>query len=334
MPSSTMNNPEDRIPFTSRIHISWQAVLSILFLGVIIYFLIFVQKTNASALLLERQNVIGNFKLLFTYYLPFECISIGIIIYLLGTYHKLLNIKSVVFAVQGIVAYELIMLPVVLISIIIFAPVTNLFRYVILYYSTLGWKEYYPVYFFTPSMYFNYLVPTLVVSYLIININLFYNYRKWQVLRLNSLNNQISDLLENKQVNSIEIPDHTSTLNSIDAYDVDGRTELAFKKILFFEVENKRYLAYTNGETYTIRHTLAELNETLPKAYFYRISRSVVINLSYFKSYSYWENDKYIIRLTDEKTTFVMQRARLDEFKNRLKNYHITTNQLDNFPEL
>ena len=36
------------------------------------------------------------------------------------------------------------------------------------------------------------------------------------------------------------------------------------------------------------------------------------------KNYSYWENDKYIVRMTDNKTEFIMQRTRLKGLKERL----------------
>jgi DNA-binding LytR/AlgR family response regulator len=83
-------------------------------------------------------------------------------------------------------------------------------------------------------------------------------------------------------------------------------------------VEEKNYRAYTLGKTYDIRKTLAELEAELDPAQFFRVNRAVVINLRFFKNYSFWENDKYIIRLSDDKTKFVIQRARLRELRARL----------------
>lgn len=44
----------------------------------------------------------------------------------------------------------------------------------------------------------------------------------------------------------------------------------------------------------------------------------MLINLHCVRNYSYWENDKYIVRLTDSQTEFVMGRSRLRELRRRL----------------
>ncbi len=44
----------------------------------------------------------------------------------------------------------------------------------------------------------------------------------------------------------------------------------------------------------------------------------MLINLHYVRNHSYWENDKYIVRLTDSQTEFVMARSRLRELRRRL----------------
>ena len=53
---------------------------------------------------------------------------------------------------------------------------------------------------------------------------------------------------------------------------------------------------------------------------FISINRSTLINLAYFKDYSFWENEKYIIRMTDGQE-FNSTRERLKLLKVRLKAY-------------
>ena len=44
----------------------------------------------------------------------------------------------------------------------------------------------------------------------------------------------------------------------------------------------------------------------------------MLVNLTCVRNYSYWENDKYIVRLDDDRAEFVMARARLAELRARL----------------
>ena len=44
----------------------------------------------------------------------------------------------------------------------------------------------------------------------------------------------------------------------------------------------------------------------------------MLVNLACVRNYSYWENDKYIVRPDDSRTGFVMARARLVELRARL----------------
>ena len=44
----------------------------------------------------------------------------------------------------------------------------------------------------------------------------------------------------------------------------------------------------------------------------------MLVNLACVRNYSYWENDKYTVRLDDGRAGFVMARARLVELRARL----------------
>lgn len=51
---------------------------------------------------------------------------------------------------------------------------------------------------------------------------------------------------------------------------------------------------------------------------FVQINRSVIINLRELLNYSFWENDKYIVRMKDSDKEFVMSRLRLKKIKDKL----------------
>jgi DNA-binding LytR/AlgR family response regulator len=123
-------------------------------------------------------------------------------------------------------------------------------------------------------------------------------------------------------INDPVVPDEVPiSRNYLDVYDEEGQTHLPLQEVHYIEVKSKNYVAFTADQTYRIRATLAELEAALPICQFYRINRSVIVNLSYVKNYSFWENDKYIVRLKGNRKEFIMQRARLDEFKRRLTNH-------------
>jgi DNA-binding LytR/AlgR family response regulator len=85
--------------------------------------------------------------------------------------------------------------------------------------------------------------------------------------------------------------------------------------IWWFEIEDRSYHAYTEGRTYRINKTLSELESILDPTKFFRINRSVIVNIKQILNFSYWEHDKYKIKLKDEKTEFIIQRSRLRELK-------------------
>jgi two-component system, LytTR family, response regulator len=87
---------------------------------------------------------------------------------------------------------------------------------------------------------------------------------------------------------------------------------------MWMDVENKNYLVHTAAGVFKTKFTITELEEKLNPNKFFRINRATIINLKYFKNYSFWEYDKYIVRLNDNKTEFVMQRARLKDLKDVL----------------
>jgi len=155
-------------------------------------------------------------------------------------------------------------------------------------------------------MFNNYFLPFLIFGYGFLNLNLFLDYNDWQKQRFGAT-----------AIPPIE-SETVMGLTQLEASDAEGETLLPVRDVLYVEVEQKAYFAYTLGRTYSIRKTLTELEAELNPQQFYRVNRSVIVNVAFVKNYSYWENDKYILRLTDGKTEFIMQRVRLKGLKERL----------------
>lgn len=234
----------------------------------------------------------------------FEITSFIIFMKVAELYLHVLSLNRLTLTLKEIFRYELYFLPCILIAIFLLSPVTNGLRYLILYYPGYSWASYFPTYFFTIRMFEKYLILFFLFGYLYLNTNLVLDYTKWQTKQLH---------LQTPP----PLPTRTYT-KAIEAWDEQGETILSVQDIMYFEIESKNYFAYTKGRTYNIRKNLSELEAELNPQHFFRINRSVILNLHFFKNYTFWINDKYIIRLNDSKTEFVMQRARLKDLKERL----------------
>jgi len=100
----------------------------------------------------------------------------------------------------------------------------------------------------------------------------------------------------------------------ITARDSFGEIEISIDKIEWFEKEGRNYFAYTANRKFQIKLNLRELESKLKKCKFIRINRSVIANLEVIRDYTYWENEKYILRLNNNKE-FVVNRNRLKVIK-------------------
>ncbi|MBO0951332.1 LytTR family DNA-binding domain-containing protein [Fibrella forsythiae] len=300
------------IPLNFRTRLQWKPFLLLTLVGILLYQLMTLQRTEGSDFEPLRQgNVWHYLKMLFGYYYLFELVSVLIFVRLTLWYVDVLKLHNLEPSLGAVVRYELLFLPLFLVSILVFGPITNTLRYLVLFYPNYEWTAYFPEYFFTGRMYANYLLPFLIVGYGFVNINLFLDYNAYQQQQLNRLRNQSPT----GTLTGLVTPAYPT---HIDASDAEGETRIPVAGIWYVEVENKSYMAYTTGRTYQLRKTLSELEAELNPAQFFRINRSVLLNLAYLKNFSFWENDKYILRLTDNKTEFVIQRTRLKELKERI----------------
>ena len=234
----------------------------------------------------------------------FELTSFVIFMKVADLYLHVLSLNRLTLTLKEILRYELYFLPCILIAIVLFSPVTNGLKYLILYFPDYTWESYFPTYFFNLRMFEKYLVLFFLFGYIYLNVNLLLDYTKWQ---------KYQRKLQDKPV----IPPRKFT-KALEAWDEQGETILSVQDIMYFEIESKNYFAYTKGRTYNIRKNLSELEAELNPQHFFRINRSVILNLNFIKNYTFWVNDKYIIRLNDSKTEFIMQRSRLKELKERL----------------
>lgn len=299
---------------TFRIKRQWRAFLLTTLVGIVLYQVMTLQRGDGGEFgPLTRGNVLHYLKMLFGYYYLFELISVFIFVRLAILFVRLTQPGPLVLSGPSVIWYELKFLLFICLSIPVFGPVTNTLRYLAIFYPDYAWNAWFPEYVFTGRMFVNYFLPFLVFGYGFLNLNLFLDYNDWQKQRFAQPHTP--------ERGALPIPEQkpeTIYLTQLEASDEEGETLLPVSDVMYFEVEQKTYFAYTKGQTYSIRKTLAELEAGLNPQQFYRINRSVIANVRFVKNYSYWENDKYIVRMTDNKTEFIMQRTRLKGLKERL----------------
>ena len=234
----------------------------------------------------------------------FELITFAILAVLIRVYLQWFKLKEIKLNIKEVVLFQVKLLPLFLLSIFIFGPITNFFRYYFLLYPLHGWALYFPDFFMSSNMYFNYLFPILIWGYLLINIDLLMSYvTRTREFQPSSMSTETS------------IP-ASRFLQIIEGSNNQGSMMLGTNEVLYFEVEKKNYYAHKSSWRYAIKKTLAELEQELNPADFFRINRSQIIGIHHIKNYSYWEFEKYIVRLNGvDETDFVITRKRLKELK-------------------
>jgi len=310
------------ILLTFRTRRQWKPFLVLTLVGILLYQLMTLQRSEGSDFEPLRRGDVGHYlEMLFGYYYLFELVSVLIFVQLTLWSVRVFKIQSLQPRLGAVLRYELFFLPVFMGSILVFGPITNTLRYLVIFYPDYQWSVYFPEYFFTGSMFVNYLLPFLIVGYGFININLFLDYNDYQKRQIDALRQLTPTNVkaDPEQLSSPHAQPVTQYPTHVEATDTEGETLVPVASIWYIEVESKNYMAYTAGRTYQLRKTLSELEAEVDPRQFYRINRSVLLNLAFLKNYSFWENDKYIVRLTDGKTEFVMQRTRLKELKERIR---------------
>lgn len=231
-----------------------------------------------------------------------EMISVTILFQILRVYGTTLRLFELQLSAKEIIKYELKFLPALLLAFFFFAPFTLTTRFLYHYAPNLIWEDYFDMYFYSTELYLIYLAPVFFVGYVIINVNLIRHY-----------NDQLSktgvQLSKEKQ---------RMTRNRIWASDDFGELFLETEKIKWIERKDRKTIAMAGGESYRLKENISQLEEMLSPDSFVRINRGVIVNLSEVLNYSFWENDKYILRMKESDQEFVMSRDRLNKIKDLL----------------
>ena len=278
----------------------WKAIVfTTLIIEIVYQAIIYLHPKNLEWVGSSEFSILNTLRFIFIDQFLIECISVAIIFQLIRMYANQLKFHELRLVVKDIIIYELKFLPILLVSFFVFAPFTLTARFLYHFAPNLDWDIYFNEYFYSPTLYFNYLTPVLLIGYIIINVNLIYQYNL-------QLGETKQDLNRTKQ---------SKVKTRLWASDDFGELFLDTDRIRWIERKDRKTFAATEKEELRLKENISELEEKLDENRFVRINRSTIVSLEYVLNYSFWENDKYILRMKEGDREFVMSRDRLNKIK-------------------
>ena len=264
--------------------------------------------------------------LLRSYILPEICTAY-ILLTLINQYHSRLKLNSVKLTVGHITWYELSLLPAVLLSFVIFNPMTQTVRFIMELFPDYSFSVYWKYYLsgtFSWAMYFRYLMPVFILSYLIINISLVSDYLRQQQEVQDVAEAEAAQTMQKALALSATFTPKPTTPSPYLAYikgkNAAGELDFPVNDAYYFTIEDRFYYAELVKGRYLVSKTLNELETELDPTQFFRIKRDYIVNRQAVLNYAYWENGKYIVRLnTPHQYNIVVPRARMQEFREWLQ---------------
>jgi len=227
-----------------------------------------------------------------------ELITTTLLFFAVRTYANWLGWNRLELNAQRISRYLLGFLPLFLSIFFLINPITQSIRYWWNYYPDWHADIYYAEYFYSLPLYLRYLIPIFLLGYGALTYNLIRSF--------------------NLQQNLLEAPVKETPEIFLEVYDEKGEKRLPLSSIWWIEVEQRRYFAVGEQGRFRLRKKLNELEIQLADKSFFRINRAVLVNWQVVDNCSFWENEKYILRLQNGQE-FVMPRQRWVKIKERLK---------------
>lgn len=247
---------------------------------------------------------------------------------LINQHHKRFNIKSIKLTPTSIGRYELHLLPTLLVSFFIFNPVTETVRFLLVEFPDYSFSYYWSTYIvgtFTWDIYLRYLMPVLLIGYLLTNVSFVTDYFKQREAEQEAAEAQAAEasqaaLALSAAFVSKPAPTSSSYLLHLKGRNAFGELDFPVSDVYFFTIEDRSYYAELAKGRYAVTKTLNELETELDPGRFFRIKRDYIVNRNAVLNYAYWENGKYIVRLnTPERYEIVVPRARMQVFREWLQ---------------
>lgn len=235
-----------------------------------------------------------------------ENITITIIFVLIQYYAHWQKFYSLELSPVAISRYLLRFLPLFLIAFVFFNPFTQSARFLLNEHGNMNPEIYFNDYVLNWRLYIVYLIPVFLGGYggLVANLVVLHNQQLAQTTQ------------DIEKLHAAQEKRYPSRLMAKDDW---GEVPVNTGSIMWVAKEDRKYYAYTVKGKFRTKETLSELESSLDPSKFVRVNRAVLVNIDYIQNYSFWENEKYILRLKDkDQTEFVMSRERLNKIKSQL----------------
>jgi DNA-binding LytR/AlgR family response regulator len=247
---------------------------------------------------------------------------------LINQHHKQFNIKSIKLTPGSIGRYQLHLLPTLLLSFFIFNPVTETVRFLLAEFPDYSFSYYWNTYIigtFTWDVYLRYLMPVLLIGYLVTNVSFVTDYFEQRQAEQESAEAQAAEASQAALALSAAFTSKpaitpSAYLSYLKGKNAFGELDFPVSEVYFFTIEDRSYYAELAKGRYAVTKTLNDLENELDPSRFYRIKRDYIVNRNAVLNYAYWENGKYIVRLnTPERYEIVVPRARMQVFREWLQ---------------
>ncbi|MCK8492464.1 MULTISPECIES: LytTR family DNA-binding domain-containing protein [Spirosoma] len=257
-----------------------------------------------------------------------EICSTYIIITLINLHHTRYKIDSVDLTWRDITKYELLLLPTILLSFFVFNPATETIRFLLEQFPNYTFSKYWEVYLggtFTAGIYFRYLIPMLLIGYIVTNTSLLSDYFTQRQEAQEAAESQAAMAVQAAQAaiaaqTTVAAAPASNYLSHMKGKNQHGELDFPVEDVYFFTIEDRYYYAQLEKGQYLVAKTLNELETELDPSRFFRIKRDYIVNRQAVLNYAYWENGKYIVRLnTPDRHEIVVPRARMQEFREWLQ---------------
>ena len=297
-----MSNQKDNIEFVSPRIKDWRLMILVSFLSVMIFQgMIHLNPYNMDWLN-DGTFRWGNFlQFILIDQILIEVITVLFIAKGIAWYYKALNLKKVELSKEGLFFFFLKFLPLFLLIYFCFAPFTTMLRFGIHHFPNYETSVYFEDYFFIKkSIYLVYLFPTFLIGYGFLVRGILIG----RSIKIHSIDH----------INSDGKQDHKILL----VKNQEGGKYISTKELAIIDRKDRKYWVKTkDGKKFITNLSLAALEEILPPHLFIRINRGTIIHLDMIETFSYWENQKYILK-TKNGDEFTISRERMKFVKARI----------------
>jgi two-component system, LytTR family, response regulator len=290
----------EQIIFTYRFFSRWRNVFIATAVTVLIYNIFYyLHPANRQWLSSGNFSWLNMLKFLLLEQFLINCITVFIIFFSTPYYARLTRLTAINDGWKDLLVYLLKFLPFFLLVYFVYAPFSLLASFIYNEFGHWTMGAFMKSYFFiNGNIYLSYLPPVTVLGYTCLLINYF----------------QEKEASKKLAAGSIKKDDKPKFIY---VKDEAGELPVELSKVLWIKKEERKYLVKTKEYNYYSRNTLNELEEQLPPDDFIRINRGAIVATTNIRNYSFWENEKYILRTKDGEE-FIMSRERLKKIKELL----------------